>query len=266
MPRKGSAPGGRNRMTGASVSTSPHGGVTYTWRGEKSLAMFQTVLDGAFDTIKQRAITYWRNEEWTKERHPYMTGTERDSGFFIVQQTSQLRVEFRFGAEAPWAMFEEFGTGRREGHYPIRNTLDRVGYRMTDVIRDAAKRVGLGAGQGGGSQMQSPAPHEGGGGHHHGGEAQASSHLAELRARNRAEYEAAPTVGHLGIGVGTRIEVHSQSFGWHPARVSYSDPWADKGPDPEGKSFKAIPFASDAAEELHFTSGQGKTWRFPKAD
>lgn len=142
MPRRGSAPGGRNRMTGASSSTAALGGVTYTWEGQKQLSLMQEILDNGLARVREAAENYWNTVEWTKERHPHMTGEEKRSGFFRVVRNRRMVVELQFGATAPWAVYEEYGTRFREGHHPIRNTLDRVGYRATDYIRAEARRAG----------------------------------------------------------------------------------------------------------------------------
>jgi hypothetical protein len=142
VPRRGQIVGGSSPAAGATMGVgAATGQVTYTWRGQRSLAQWQEVLETAFEALRDRAMAYWNDEEWVESRHPEMTGDERDSGFFLVSQTESLVVQLEFGAESPHAVYEEFGTIHREAHYPIRNTLDRVGYRVTDVLREEARRA-----------------------------------------------------------------------------------------------------------------------------
>jgi hypothetical protein len=117
-------------------------GTTYQWRGQRVIEAFNETLTRGFQNLAAFAESYWRNEEWTRDRHPYMTGNERDQGFFSVS-IENGRVLLEVGAETYYATYEEFGTIHRPGHYPIRNTLDRVAYRFGDVIRDAARQDGL---------------------------------------------------------------------------------------------------------------------------
>lgn len=129
----------RQRRAAARISGM---GVQYDWQGRRAIQQVNDLVVLGLERLRQRAIDYWRNEEWVQSRHPEMTGVERDSGFFEITTTGN-RATFTFGATAPWAIFEEFGTRYRPGHYPIRNTLDKVAYRAADVIRRAARESGL---------------------------------------------------------------------------------------------------------------------------
>jgi len=117
--------------------------MNYTWQGQVVIQAFNEVLQRGFEQLSGVAQDYWNNEEWTKERHPYMTGNERNMGFFVVSTSGGGTVQLEVGSEASYAIFEEFGTSVRPGHYPIRNTLDRVAYRFSDVIRAAARAEGM---------------------------------------------------------------------------------------------------------------------------
>lgn len=117
------------------------GGVRYQWNGRAFIQRFSVEILRGFQNLARLAENYWRNEEWVPEKHPYMTGEERDLGFFIVSETNN-RVTMIFGSRAPHAIFEEFGTVYREGHYPIRKTLDRYAYRASAVVRQAARAGG----------------------------------------------------------------------------------------------------------------------------
>ena len=147
-------PSGGRRVGPAEVTIRPTG-MQYTWEGQSVIQAFNDVLTRGFEQLAEFAQDYWNNEEWTPDRHPYMTRAERDAGFFIVGSTpggsSAVRgsggassfVELQIGSEVPHAIFEEYGTSIRPGHFPLRNTLDRVAYRFSDVIRAAAREEGL---------------------------------------------------------------------------------------------------------------------------
>jgi len=117
--------------------------MNYVWQGQVVIQAFNEVLTTGFQSLAGFAQDYWTNEEWTQDRHPYMTGAERNAGFFIVGQGNRGTVELQVGSEVPYAIYEEFGTSERPGHYPIRNTLDRVAYRFSDAIRAASREAGL---------------------------------------------------------------------------------------------------------------------------
>lgn len=131
------------RAVGPAEVTLRPTGMNYTWEGQAVITAFNDVLQRGFESLADFAQDYWMNEEWTTGRHPYMTGEERNSGFFIVGYTPDGRVDLQIGAEVRHAIFEEYGTVNRPGHFPIRNTLDRVAYRFSDAIRAAAKAEGL---------------------------------------------------------------------------------------------------------------------------
>lgn len=114
-------------------------GVQYNWQGRRAITDINAIVLAGLERLRQRAEDYWNNEEWTLANHPEMTGVERDSGYFEITTTGN-RATFEFGATAPWAIFEEFGTRYRPGHYPIRRTLDKVAYRAATVIREAARQ------------------------------------------------------------------------------------------------------------------------------
>jgi len=117
---------------------SKSGGVRYQWQGQKAIPIMNDILLRGFQRMARAAEEYWRNTEWTEANHPEMTGNERDLGFFRVSEANN-RVVFVGGTRAPYAAFEEFGTRYREGHFPVRKTLDRVVYRASYYIRAAAK-------------------------------------------------------------------------------------------------------------------------------
>lgn len=146
VPRGGGFGTTARPQVGRSVGPTEVGlrptGMQYTWLGQAVIRSFNDTLTRGFEQLAGVAQDYWENEEWTQDRHPYMTGNERNQGFFIVSNEGG-NVRLDVGSEVPHAVYEEFGTSRRPGHYPLRNTLDKVAYRFSDVIRDAARAEGL---------------------------------------------------------------------------------------------------------------------------
>jgi hypothetical protein len=90
----------------------------------------------------QAGKTYWDDVEWTKDRHPEMTGAMRDGARFRVEHTrsgvvAQVWVP---PGEAPYADFEERGTIHRPGHYPIRSTVRVMALKLNqELIRNFPK-------------------------------------------------------------------------------------------------------------------------------
>lgn len=139
MPRRGSRPA----SAGSVLTGANRGGVEWTFHGRAVVDRYMGVIQGGLERSRRRMETYWRTEEWTEARHPYMRGTERDSGYFQIAVTGARTLQLVLGVTAPWAMFEEFGTSRQPAHYPLRNTMDRYGYRVPDAIREEARAQGL---------------------------------------------------------------------------------------------------------------------------
>src|SRR5262249_27769876 len=55
-------------------------GVQYDWQGRKRIEpLLMDVVLAGLEGLRERAIDYWNNQEWTPDRHPEMTGVERDS-------------------------------------------------------------------------------------------------------------------------------------------------------------------------------------------
>jgi hypothetical protein len=121
------------------------GGVQVHWNGYKIIQQVNQGILRAAERSRQRAQRYWQ-EEWTPERHPYMTGNEESilrNGFWRVVPVAGGHVHLEGGSTSRHTMFEEYGTSHQPAHAPIRRTVDRVKYYLAADVRWGLKQSGL---------------------------------------------------------------------------------------------------------------------------
>jgi hypothetical protein len=128
-------------MPRSSFASSTGGGVVVRFDSQKMLQHVDRALLQAGNRILASAKAYWRDEEWTPDRHPEMTGEERDKGFFELEVQEGHRVRLVMGSSARHANVEEYGSIHRPGHFPVRQTLDTVTPRVAPIMRRAIKRA-----------------------------------------------------------------------------------------------------------------------------
>lgn len=131
-----------------SVGTN-QGGVHATWNGYKVIESLNRAVLRAAERSQQRAERYW-DEEWTPDKHPYMTGDQNSivaNGYWRVVPIAGGHVHLVGGSTSPHTIYEEFGTSRQPAHAPIRKTFDRVKYTLSSDIRWAMSQEGFSRGR-----------------------------------------------------------------------------------------------------------------------
>jgi len=124
---------------------SGQGGVSVHWNGTKVLQQVNAAVLMAAERSRARAERYWQ-EEWTPDRHPYMTGNEESilrNGYWRVVPVSGGHVHLEGGSTSRHTIYEEYGTSRQPAHAPIRKTVDRLKYTLAADVRWALRRNGL---------------------------------------------------------------------------------------------------------------------------
>lgn len=112
--------------------------IEYTFNGRRVIEALTDAVERAMQLAQDDAYTYWREVVWTKDQHPFMTGAERDAGSFVIDaQGDPLRPRLvgRVDMSQDYPYYEEFGTRFREGHYPLRRTMDYVAPRIRYYLR-----------------------------------------------------------------------------------------------------------------------------------
>jgi hypothetical protein len=138
--RQGQLAPGIKSPFGRGKPSLPEGdNLQFEWRGRKAIEALMPAVERGLQRAREDAERYWREVIWTRANHPYMTGTERDAGRFdVVPGATSLKAELRVWVDmdAEYVLWEEFGLPGREGHFPMRRTLDWVAPRIAQYIRE----------------------------------------------------------------------------------------------------------------------------------
>jgi hypothetical protein len=118
------------------ISTTRTGGQQYSvsWNSRAFLARVDAAIEEAAQRVAESARRYWTDTEWTPERHPYMTGHERDTLEVQITPVQGQRTTITLSAKTPYVGREE------ERHHPLRNTLDVTAPKLAPAIRRAMQR------------------------------------------------------------------------------------------------------------------------------
>lgn len=109
----------------------------YRWRGADFVNLVNRATFVGMNKVANEAEVAWRQIVHV------ISGHLRDSANFIVDVDRRGRLVFILRNEAHYADFEERGTIYREGHFPIRQTMDRVVPRINTIMLTAYRQAGL---------------------------------------------------------------------------------------------------------------------------
>jgi hypothetical protein len=136
----------QRRVGNITTRPSGTGGLGLEWDTRVVLSAIEACHLEAMQRVAVRARKYWDTEEWTPDHHPYMTGDEdsiKANGYFEVVPNPSGTLALYIGSTSGHTIYEELGTSRQPAHQPIRNTVDRVAYSISDELRASARRHGL---------------------------------------------------------------------------------------------------------------------------
>lgn len=114
-----------------------HAEFTYHWNGAQVLTQINRATFRAFNRIA--VLT---EKTWVEVVH-VITGHLRDSLHVILDVARNNKVALLITNTAEYADFEERGTIYREGHFPMRQTLDRVVPKVRGILREEYAREGF---------------------------------------------------------------------------------------------------------------------------
>lgn len=115
------------------------GQVEYTWNGRTLIEQLSARSERALELAAADALEYWTSYIWSPQFHPDMTGKERDAGRFYVErnpETGFARLVGTVEMSEEYPIYEEFGTSKREGHFPLRRTMDWVAPRIREHLKE----------------------------------------------------------------------------------------------------------------------------------
>lgn len=115
----------------------PGEGYSLSWEGRKFVQYVDEKVQQAMEQVRGEAERYWREDEWQRDRHPEMTGNERDQATFEITPHPGGVTVLIIGTSVPHAIYEELGTAFRSGHHPLHNTLDHTAPRIAPALRRA---------------------------------------------------------------------------------------------------------------------------------